>query len=243
MDKVHFVSLFAVDFDLDIMPFFSEHYLDFGFDDYAIFLNSQEGNIDAIKKATAFFGERGFETAIIEGDFADGNLRQRAISAYVSTLPANDFIVVSDSDELQSVPFAYREMILTNDIITGTLVDRWDTTLHDAIIGIPLKKQYPLAGYIDTIISAKGTVAPGQVVKCHREKIMASRCIMPVNWIGSHGLDADMTNIRVRTGYDIWHYSFRASYIKRMQNKSYYNQDYQQAIKRMFNVQEGSENA
>lgn len=240
MDRVHFASLFAVDFDLDLMPFFSEHYLDFGFDDYAVFLNSQIGNNAALLAAKAYFEVRGFSAEIIDGDFQDGNLRQKVMSAYVSTLPANDFIVVSDSDELQAVPFAYREMILTNDLITGTLIDRWDSTLHDAITGVPLKKQYPLAGYIDTILTAKSLVSAGKVVKCHREKIMAARCLMPINYVGSHGLDTDMKDVRVRTGYDIWHYSFRASYIQRMQNKSYYNQEYQDAIKQMFGVMEGA---
>lgn len=244
-DKIHFASLFCVDFDLDLLPFWTEHYLSFRFDDYNVWLNTQRNNTEKLNYAFKYLSERGFNVTIEHGQFVNGSLRAKVMEEYVSTLPKNDYLVTADSDEFQNMDGDYCSLIRQYDVVNGILVDRYDDTLHPASSSITpgrvrasLSDQFPHEGCVEQQIIydyLNGDASKWPVVR--RSKIMAARAGIPVSFGGSHFAFTHRENIRYSPEhYTVYHYTWRNSILERMGGKHYYKAAHLWYVSKFFNI-------
>jgi hypothetical protein len=240
-DKIHFASLFCVDFDLDLLPYWVEHYLSFRFDDYNVWLNTQRNATGKLACAFKYLSDRGFNVTIENGQFVNGSLRAKVMEEYVSTLPKNDYLVTADSDEFQNMNGDYCDLIREYDVVNGILVDRYDDTLHDAekkSDGSDLFQQFPHEGCVEQEIIFKyldGDASKWSVVR--RSKIMAARAGIPVSFGGSHFAFTHRENIRYTPEhYSVYHFTWRDSLLGRMAGKHYYKAAHLWYVSKFFNI-------
>lgn len=227
--RVHFGALVAPDYDIDILPHWIRHYVAYGFDTYTVYLHSPLGNTEAYEQARHLLSEYGFQVRDTRNEkFGNGSLRSSVMREIAKALPARDSLITADSDEIQDVPIEYRELAIKYDYIEGRLLDCYDDTLHIARDVIPLQVQYPHRGDVEQEVLKSVDVKTRQAWPlCRKSKILCARANMPVAYAGSHVI---FTTNKVYKRYpfifDVQHYSWRHSIVKRMAGKDYFRAEH-----------------
>lgn len=222
--KFYFISLLCIDYDADLLPFWIPHYKGYCFDEYHIWLHSP--NLKNRETRYTYWGEYfsdfGFKVNFVDDPhFIDGRVRARALGRFSYGVDPDDYIISADSDELQGVPPDYKDIAMRNDydIMKGELVDKWDSTLHNAEADIPLAIQYPNSGNFYSSV-----FKPEFYPHTNRNKILCSKAKVPVSFTGSHDYARNgAQNYTVCYDYNVDHYTFRQSYPDRMAGKRYYS--------------------
>jgi hypothetical protein len=233
---VHFVSVFSVDYDHDLLYPWIEHYLKFSFDTYKIFFHTmRDSSEEGFRNSFLYLIKKRYGNLVngefIEGtpDFKCGNLRNQYIEKYKATLEQDDYMVTADSDEFQNLGCSYKEIILNHDCVCGKLVDRWGNTLCRLDDGLSPEQVYTNEGNFYASIGHR-FASSDEMCFFGRSKIMAHRVSMPVNFLGSHILNGS-TDGKIpdtytqSSGHKVYHYSFRSTFIDRMYNRYYYTSD------------------
>ena len=242
--NIHFAAFFGVEFDLDIMPFWIEHYKKAGFDSYHIFLHKESGEIGSEIKTR--FKHEGFSIETVDGPYSHGILQKLHFNLYADKLPPDDFLVIADADEFQSEPGAgplqagtdlfigppapslipYRELLKHVDIVTGFMVDRYTHRLETCYMN-PFR-QYPYEQYpADKILD---NFTPPEFRKTEwphtrRTKVLAARAGYEVAYEGSHCLMQVPEKALFAEDYRVYHFAWRESAKKKVAIKAYYTQE------------------
>jgi hypothetical protein len=242
--NIHFAAFFGTEFDLDIMPFWIEHYKKANFDSYHIFLHKESGEIGS--NAINQFKHEGFSVETVSGPYGHGILQKLVLGPYSDKLPPDDFLVIADADEFQSGPNAgpldagdglfigppapslisYRELLRYVDIVTGSLVDRYthrlETCFRDPF------RQYPYEEHPANEIF--GNFTPPEFRKTEwpltrRTKILAARAGHEVAYEGSHCLLQVPVNAQYAENYKVYHFAWRESAKRKLLIKAYFSQE------------------
>lgn len=240
MTKIHFASLFSVDFDMDLISHWICHYIKFDFDSYHITLNTQRRNFEAMDFAEKAFRSAGFTVSRNTGIFNAGELRKNVMNLYRSSLYENDILITADSDEFQELPSDFKYLAGKYDVTAGMLVDRYDDTLHNAETTIPIESQYPYSGDMEKIIMKEYKLDNSSWVKMNKNKIISSRVKIPVAFGGSHCVYPDYLKIYTVAPeiYNVFHYTWRNSIIERMCGKPYFSAANVWYVKEFFGLDE-----
>jgi hypothetical protein len=226
--RIHFVSFFGVDYDMDLMPYWYYWYRDRHFDSYTVFLHRYPDEVGSFDVDT--FKLHGFDVKIAPNvPYRDGRLQNTVLTNFVRTLPKEDFVVVADADEFQCqpgtiVPIDYRKALLSVDMLSGYLCDFYGEHL-DACTEDPFK-QYPYTEPVENNIL--GNFHPPQVKAgpwplTRRTKILAARVNQGVDYSGSHAMCEGLSTSRIDSGpYRVVHFPWRASFTKKIIEKSYF---------------------
>lgn len=234
-----FSSFLCPKLDLDLLPCWVRHYVEFMFDEYVVFVHRVDGDDEAAAIARDLFVSEGFTVHEVRGEYDNGMLQEYHLKRFRDTLGKDDVHIVADSDEIQDMPYSYRELAREYDVIRGKLVDRWDDVLHEIIPGIPLSQQYPHSGDIYEIIGkANGLSTPEWRFNCPKSKILASRAGIPVLMNGSHyiGSAAAHGAYKVLEHQSVLHFTWRPGVIARVSAKSYVPVWYIEALLDLFKL-------
>ena len=232
--KLHFACLFGLSYDRDLLGHFLAHYKDIPFESSMLFFH---GDYD--KDVFEQTRDAGFNATFVNGEFRDGTLRSMVLRPFCTSLPKGDKVMIVDSDEFVSIQSDFMDAVADNDVVTGTLWDRYSDRLHPADPDIPLSLQYCYTGdFYKVIAKCEGNVAGV------RRKVITCNTELEINLIGSHYLMCEIRDkfrnpdshiARIHKPMDnhpdlkyhtrripIMHYSFRDSIIERMGGKSYF---------------------
>lgn len=229
--RIHFASIVNAELDLDLLEHWAKYYQGFGFDTYKVWLHSTnpEKFSKELHLAEAIFRTYHFMCERIEGDFRAGQLRSKALYPYQLSLPDRDYLVISDSDEFQQVQ-DYRKELEGKIALLGHLVDKFDTTLHDAIPSIPISEQFPNTGIVEKLI--RRTLRWPVLA---RSKVLVARIDCKMELQGSHFVTGkNGEDLKLDDKYEVHHYSFRKSYPYRMLGKEYYTSEHIAAMIEFF---------
>jgi hypothetical protein len=225
---------------MDLLRHWAKHYMEYRFDSYRIYLHTRHDMDHASRSCFVDEMKRfyNFDATFIPDtpEFKCGSLRQKVIDGYRKTLPENDYLVVADSDEFHDIPKDdYREMILSHDAVTGSLVDRWSDTLSYCRQNIPPFGQYPREGNFLDEFDPPLEFAPVFT------KVLSSRANIPVSFIGSHFISPSYAkkhegDLEIMNGRKVLHFTYRDSFIRRMCERPYYRYDDVMRICRYFRV-------
>lgn len=238
MDKIHFAALFGVDLDYDIAPFWREHYTRQDYDDYTVFLHSTTPNSERCLEQVRAFERAGFKTLFAPSCEYSTAMRNTILDTYAKSLPASDYLVTADSDEFQLSGInsaAMPDLIRSCDTLSGELVDRWDTTLHAAVPGDPLEKQYPYSGDLFACIYKDCDASDKERWRIpHKRKILAARAGIPVAYMGSHVLYSRENEYIQKGGCFVYHYKWRHTIRDRLKSKWYFQESMLDAVVEYF---------
>lgn len=240
MANIHFCSLVCPDYDADLLDHWCRHYMKYGFDSYRIYLHSPFDNYRLLHETKERIATFDFDVKILPHDkFGNGSLRTSVVVERMKELDKNDFMVVADSDEFQDVPDDYRYIANTCDYLKGAHVDAYDKTLHDACNGIPLFLQYPLRGNVEAeVLKTVDIKSLQRWPRVKKNKILCCRIKYPVALAGSHDLLPIPQGCDIPQPYpqnfDVLHYTWRSSIIKRMAGKDYFHAEHIWYFKKFF---------
>ena len=230
--SIHFVSCFCIDYDMDLLSYWANHYRKYDFDTYHVFLHSWKDPVVDPEQYVREFTKYGFTCEWVKGHFGGGELRHQHIKKYHESLPLTDYIVCADSDEIQNVPDNYRYILSQYDCMMGHLVDCWGDRLVNYDPSRNIDSQYHKRGDLYNL--------PGYNFVIHpiRTKVLAVKCVLSVDYHGSHLLKGMLPSQVVRThgDYEVFHYTFRESLLTRMFQRWYYPGWDINNIMRIFNV-------
>ena len=242
--NIHFAAFFGVEFDLDILPFWLEHYKKCYFDSYHVFLHRESGEIGSNIKNE--FKRNGFSIETIDGPYGAGILQKFALGPYADTLPPDDFLVIADADEFQSeagpdplkveddlflgppapAMIPYRELLKHVDIITGFMVDRFahrlETCYTFPFLQYPFEE--PFTGEVLKAFSPpayRATAWP----QTRRTKVLAARAGYEVAYEGSHCLHNVPEHAQIAEGHKVYHFAWRDSVKNKLIKKAYYSNE------------------
>ena len=242
--NIHFTAFFGVEFDLDIMPFWVEHYKKALFDSYHVFLHKESGEIGSNIKN--LFRHHGFSFETVDGPYGHGILQKLIFGQYADRLPRDDFLVIADADEFQSSPgnpplkagddlyigppaaeqVPYRELLRHVDIVSGFMVDRFTHRLETCYID-PFR-QYPYEEFPANEILNNFT-PPGfrraEWPYTRRTKILAARAGYEVAREGNHCMMQVPKDAQIAEGYKVYHFAWRESAKRKLVKKAYYSQE------------------
>lgn len=227
--RTHFISLIGLDYDMDLLPYWVDYYLDYKFDVYKVWLHKKgdtpENPHPQRFEVQAALQQYHFSVEQAYGEFRNGSLRVKCLEPYHKSLHRDDYVICADSDEFHQLsPRDYFELFDAGfDVISGHLEERYDSTLHDpypvrmgGMVRIPLDMQYPCRGQLHELILQEHPHVPAS-----RSKILAAKAWVDVSYIGSHRAEADGGT--QAAGYLVDHYTCRESLLHRMSGKSYYS--------------------
>ena len=232
---IHFASFYCPDLDRDLLDAWLAYYLSMRFESYTVFLNTRQLHEENLFTVRDRMKQSGVSVRVAIGPFNDGQLQSEVLREFSGTLPKDDFLVIADSDEFQTVP---RNAYGGYDVTRGVLVDRYADALIDAVTepGRPvdcvsgLEALYPHAGNIEELIRQD---LPPQYCNgwacTKREKICCTRAGYDVSYTGSHGFHPDfektiLPSLRVDpVVYPVNHYTWRSGILRRMLGRSYRN--------------------
>lgn len=224
--SIHFASLFCVDYDMDLAALWIDHYLALDFDSYTIWLNTQRDDSGKLFAVRDLFRDKGVEVCIASGKFLNGGLRVDTLGPFANSLDGNDHLVTADSDEFHNVQS--RGFYEKYELTRGLTVDRYDKTLHDAIAGVPIKKQFPLQGDVESrVIASLPQGARAYWPRINKDKVCCALARLPVAFGGSHMLYPDgqgkQPEAECSPVIEAFHYCWRGSMLRRMAGKDYYD--------------------
>jgi hypothetical protein len=242
--NIHFSAFFSSEYDLDIMPFWIEHYLKSRFDSYHVFLHRESGKPG--DNIISQFKHHGFSVDCVDGPYGHGIAQKLHQGLYADKLPPDDFLVIADADEFQSEPGAgpleagkdlligppapalipYRELLHHVDIVTGFMVDRYTHRLETCYCN-PFR-QYPYEEPFTKEI-LKSFSPPlfrkSEWPLTRRTKVLAARAGYEVAYEGSHCLMQVPEKVQIAEDYKVYHFAWRESVKKKTALKAYYSQD------------------
>lgn len=239
-----FVSLVEPSLDLDILPFWIEHYHRAKLDRYIIRIHRRPGvNDEQVLEAIRLFELYGWEWELVEGLFNNGALQKHVIDAIRDTLSPRDIVVAADSDEFHACTdyrsmFSYAFGEKGIEVAIGSFVDRWDSTIHRAVPRIPLDHQYPLKGDIYEAVReyCGGAETDGNwQAPINKTKVLAFRNSAPVCCQGFHDAP-QLQDLNREIGHTVYHYSWRSGFVGRMLGKSYHTPWFIGGLLAMFGV-------
>lgn len=240
MSKIHFVSLFGVDLDYDILLPWCQHYNIMDYDSYTIFVHSMHHDCSRFADACDTFMRFGFNVDIVYPKPYTTQRRHDLLDKFAKSLDPLDYMVVADSDEFHRLGNwggTFREAILSSDILEGKLVDRWGDRLVAANNAVPLELQYPYSGDLFTMIfDSSDCPEKSKWRSPNRNKILAARAGLPVAHQGSHVLYKRDTDLRAMQGFIVEHYKWRHTISDRLKTKWYYRDSYDKAVAEQFGV-------
>lgn len=247
--KIHFASLFGVDYEQDFMHYWLRFYLDRSFNSYMIFLHREKGEVDPA--LVAEFRNHGFKVKTCGGPQGNGKLRKLLLEDYAKTLPPEDFLVTADADEIQCVPSVcvpdtmmygkdsyvigqdepdpidYQVALSHYDILSGFMVDRFSFELEESSLHENPFVQYPFEEpYTRDILKSftpfflKKTSWPFT----RRTKILAARAGSDCGYEGSHCMYSTAQTARVHEEYRVMHFAWRESARYKAVVKSYFSE-------------------
>jgi hypothetical protein len=234
MPKIHFASLFSVDLDADIVTHWCSHYLAADYDTYTVFLHTMDRKMGAYKFCRKRFETAGFTVLDAPNEPYTIQMQTTIFDNFSESFNPLDYLVIADSDELQS-PDVSRELVLSCDILYGTLIDRWGDSLKAASPTPSLAKQYPYSGNLFSILQ-EASDAPDKMRwrKPNPNKILAARAGMPVAYQGSHCLYHQVDEATEKHGCIVEHYSWRHNVSARLKTKFYYSVSFDRAVAAYF---------
>ena len=231
--NIHFLSLVCPQFDEDILDLWIDHYLACQFDSYTVFLHNPDDNhAESMGLAVSKLTKKGVTVSQITGKFEGGRLRADTFRPLVQSFDKNDFVVASDSDEIQEIdPKFYRTLLEEFDLLEGVLIDRWDDSLHACISHMNLHYQYPHKGMLQEKLFSQVARIP--------TKILACKADIQVDYTGSHNT-VDIYNREklpwISGMYEVSHYRWRESTLWRMVHREYDSYEDMLALCKQFNV-------
>ena len=229
--EIHFACLFGVDYELDLMPYWIEHWVSHRLDRYKVFLHRESGVIDPAIIDT--FKRAGFDVECLSGPHSNGLLRGCALSNYAANMDANDFLVTADADEYHLIN--YHDILSTGvsqyapakyDIVTGFMVDRYGDSLQ-ACNKDPFDQYCYEEPFTKEILKnftppyLRNTAWPFTM----RTKILACKAGMESTYAGSHTMKAVPSGARILTDRKVYHFAWRESASKKAAVKTYYSED------------------
>lgn len=231
---IHFASFMNPNWDIDLLPHWIAHYKALELDTYTVYLHIPKCENDiASLSAKKMLEKRGFTVIFVNGDFRDGALRNETLTAFRLTLPQNDFLMTADSDEFQMWTKKPGEVMSNRDVMTGFLMDVYDSSLHDANSYEGLTYQYPYRLRELERVIFKDCPDPN----LNYGKICIARAGVPVCFVGSHEINGDAGHgLRVSSEVEILHFRWRTSVLNRLMAKTYYKLEHLNAIMDYFKV-------
>ena len=253
MSKIHFASLFGVDYDSDLILHWADHYLKHNLDSYTVWLHSARNDYTLLEACASLFNRKGFRVFVVNQPgnnapvFKNGGLRTEYLSKFQCSLPYDDYLVVADSDEFQDVS-NYQWLFSDHEIIVGGLIDRYDTSLHDAQSDVSIEAQFPFEGSVETaLLTAMPMRERSYFPRTDRRKVLGCRADIPVEFSGSHRVMEVPAGARVAGdsispyrdstddfNYKVRHYCWRRSIFERMYGKTYYNSLHMNLVRDFF---------
>lgn len=240
--RIHFAALVGVEVDLDFLPWWAPHYAALGLDSYTVFLHESRDE-SKNESAIRILSDIGFkvrsvpENALRDSPNMPGcpdGVREVILKSYAESLHPADFLVTADGDEIQEWSESPREAVTRGvSIVLGSLIDRFDDTLHDAIPGKSLDASFPgehpdLNGYFkNTPLTQK--------------KICMAPANYPVEYSGSHAVKFGYKSptLLISSGpIRVNHYRWRKSAVRRVEGRYYWTPNEIAAMKKFFSVEE-----
>jgi hypothetical protein len=246
--KIHFACVFGVDYETDLMPYWSDYYAAMKFDSCHVFLHREKGNVpESVKK---HFEDRGFSYTCIDGPHGNGMVRRCALERYALSLPRDDFFVVADADEFQSGPHSsghptillggfpvivgttssspldYRSLAERYDLVSGLLIDRYTNRL-EACHDDPFRQyqfEEPWSGNVENNFTPP-FLRHTNWRPTRRTKILMARAGYAVSYVGSHNMYLVPASARIRTDCKVYHFAWRESAKRKLALKSYFSHD------------------
>lgn len=241
MEKIHFVSLFGVDLDYDIMVPWATHYTAMNYDTYTVFLHSVNHATARYETVRDEFVRAGFYVIDAPTVPYTTQMRNELLENFSRQLNPLDYMCVADSDEFHITGgwvCNFRDLILSCDCLYGTLVDRWADSLHEAKASISLDEQYPYEGDVFSIVREKSADPEKSRWRVpNANKILAARAGLPVSHAGSHVLYSKPENLKERRGCIVNHFKWRHTIIDRLKTKWYHHDGFDRAVMEFFNVE------
>jgi hypothetical protein len=222
-----FASFVRAIYDPDLLGAWTRHYLDFGFDRYAVFLHDVGGEEVHTGAAQKHLEKNGFEISLAKGEYGNGSLQSETLHDFKLTLKNGDFMVVADSDEFHRMDArCYRDLILSHEAIHGRMIDRWS---HDGPAAADPRKslnhQYPQKTGLWRHLAEEGFLDLSTIPSMPQHKYMAFRAPLDVDMNGCHAVKNEIApengNL-VLSGRAIDHYTWRKGIIRRLAGKSYF---------------------
>ena len=245
MSKIHFACLFGVDYDLDIMPYWTKYYTDMKLDSYHVFLHREHKPVPSDVRRE--FIERGFSIETLDGPHGNGILRRLALGPYAASLPPDDLLVTADADEFQGAsclaesivigktrggntppiaPINYRELESRYDIISGYLCDRYADRLETCFMD-PFDQYFHEEPFTREVL--KNFTPPflrkTEWAYTRRPKILAARAGYDVTYTGSHSLRNVPSAARMSEDHKVLHFAWRESAKAKLTVKTYFSSD------------------
>lgn len=241
MAKIHFTSLFGVDLDYDIMVHWCKHYTAMNYDSYTVFLHSLDRTTERYQFVAHAFEVAGFTVRQSPDAPYTSGMRNTILTNFAKSLDPLDYLCVADSDEFhQPGPWNtnFRDLVMSCDVLSGTLVDRWADSLIEANPSLPLDVQYPYTGDVFKIVYARTRdLERKRWYHPRYDKILAARAGLPVSHIGSHTLYTSKNAGRQRRGCIVEHYKWRKTIAERLKTKFYYYESHARAVADYFHVE------
>jgi hypothetical protein len=233
MNKIHFATVIAPDLDYDLINHWCEHYQRLQLDTYTAFIHADQNKKHPEVKEV--LEKHGFKIGYGHGTWQDGKLRANVLNGFARALPQNEYIMTADSDEFQMWPNNnIREHLLNGsvDAIQGVLIDRFDTTLHNAT-SEELDSQFPLRHR-----NLEGKFMSNETPISIRTHICIHKISMPVCFTGSHEFNSSLKDVIgkhiVRGEIEILHFKWRDTIRERFKTKSYHAKDADNLLKEFF---------
>ncbi|MFK4301757.1 hypothetical protein ABH892_001861 [Paenibacillus sp. RC254] len=198
--------------DLELFPFFIDHYKKIGVDSFHIILHLPENMLHLIDEKLLVFREQGITPEkIYTGNWSGGittSLINETINKY-----SDDWFIVADSDEFQIYPNDIKKIINSKndnvDYISGCLLDRFaqDGDLPLINYDKSIWEQFPMCGFFAFPIADSW---PYKITACKGHITLSE---------GSHAVIAEDHLITNEIICQVHHFKWTGSYINRTQKK------------------------
>jgi len=225
--RIHFSCLFGVDYELDLMPYWVDHWKSHKLDVYHIYLHREKGVIDPA--IVDFFHSAGFETECVDGPHTDGILRRETVGRYAKNIDPEDFLVTADADEFHLID--YHDVLSKYDIVTGYMCDRYAPALQ-ACNRDPFEQYFLEEEF--TCSPIKNFTPPYMRMTewpyTRRQKILACRAGDTTTYKGSHVMDDIPWQAKILCNQKVHHFAWRESARRKIAVKSYYKKENLQEI-------------
>lgn len=228
--KIHFACLFGVDYELDLAPWWINHWLSHNLDFYQIYLHREEGTVNP--SVVAMFRDAGFHVTCVNGPHSNGILRRETLGRYALNMNPDSFLVTADADEFHQLadpdgePLRYRDALQRYDIITGFMFDHYGDRL-EACNRQPFA-QYPFTEEF-TGEHLKNFTPPflrtTEWPLTRRTKVLACRAGEKLSYMGSHCMESVSMNSKILDNQKVHHFAWRESAARKVVVKPYYKSE------------------
>lgn len=239
--KIHFVSMVGVVVDEDLFPYWIPHYKALRLDSYTVFLH-ESGDERKDAAAFALFTKEGFRTTFVPKDALRLNpikpgspdaVRRILLETFALALPPTDYIITADGDEFQDWVELPSEAVKRGvGLMLGEQLDCFDDTLHAPDPKKSLDENYPIREY--------NVAARWRKVPLNQHKICMAPADYPVEYSGSHevrlGYAGRFHRLAASGPIDVLHYRWRESVLRRVEGRSYWDDEDVSKMKAFFSV-------